>query len=290
MNNCYKPTIIQRKVQEGGNLDDYEESGTRMDVPEQSLKKHPLQLRNVKLTVGNIASQTGSSLVQLGNTLILCTASGPKQRTDGSFREEGEIVCNFSFSSYSRGVLQDPRSSVNASKGLSAGIKSNQNPFEGEEIENASQVTQAISGSVQLHRLPKCIIELNITVLQDDGGILAASITAASLALANTGIEMYYLLPAVTLIDKKLENFKSVNGEQNVLEREASILTLDPTLQEEIHSNNSTMTIAINPSNMEVAQWSMSGSFGSIKLNEALEIATNACLAMHKLMVECLIG
>lgn len=281
MNNCYKPTIIRRKIdvnQENEMIESPMDDGEN-----QKVEKSSLQLRKINLTVGNISSQSGSSFVQFGNTLILCTASGPKQRTDGSFREEGEIICNFSFSSYSRGIIQDPRCSINSSK-------AHQNPYEGEEIEKALEVTEAVSGSVQLHRLPKCIVELTITVLQDDGGILAASIVAASLALANTGIEMYYLLPAVSLIDKKIVNrdsFKSGNKASKV--ETSSILTLDPILEEEINPENSTMTIALNPSNMEVAQWSMSGSFGSTKLNEALEIATNACLAIHNLMVECLI-
>lgn len=44
---------------------------------------------------------------------------------------------------------------------------------------------------MQLDKFPKSVIEAYVVVLQDDGGVLPAAITCASLALADAGIDMY---------------------------------------------------------------------------------------------------
>ena len=60
---------------------------------------------------------------------------------------------------------------------------------------NAS-LAAALASSVQLHLLPKSIISVHVLVLQDDGGVLPAAVSCASLALADASLSP---LPCATL-------------------------------------------------------------------------------------------
>jgi ribonuclease PH len=50
------------------------------------------------------------------------------------------------------------------------------------------------------HRFPKSIIEINILVLEADGGIIGAAITAASLALVDSGILAYDMVACCSVV------------------------------------------------------------------------------------------
>jgi exosome complex component MTR3 len=67
-----------------------------------------------------------------------------------------------------------------------------------EETELSEAVAQALSTSVRLEQYPKSLIDLYVTVLEDDGCALAAAITCASLALANAGIELNDMVAGCT--------------------------------------------------------------------------------------------
>ena len=45
--------------------------------------------------------------------------------------------------------------------------------------------------TVCLHLFPKACVDVFVTVIEDDGSVLAASLTAAGVALADAGIEMF---------------------------------------------------------------------------------------------------
>lgn len=63
----------------------------------------------------------------------------------------------------------------------------------------AESVAKAISPSVLLERYPKATIEIAILVLQSDGGEWPACLMAASLALADAGVELNGLVSAVSV-------------------------------------------------------------------------------------------
>lgn len=51
-----------------------------------------------------------------------------------------------------------------------------------------------------LHKLPKCIVSVFVTVLEDEGGVFAAAINCASLALADAAVEMYDVVTASSAV------------------------------------------------------------------------------------------
>ena len=99
---------------------------------------------------------------------------------------------------------------------------------------------QSIESAVQLHRLPKSVIDIYVMVLQADGGELGAAITCASMAIANAGIEMYDLVSGCTVCSNNNEAIEDT--------------ILDPS-RKEIDNSLGCMTVAIMPSTNEVTQW-----------------------------------
>ena len=94
-------------------------------------------------------------------------------------------------------------------------------------------VEQAIARSVRLDLYPKSVINLHILVLQNAGGILAAAISCASVALAHAGIECYDLVASCSAM------------------RMSDVLALDPSKVEVASiggGSSSTMTLAYMPS------------------------------------------
>lgn len=61
-------------------------------------------------------------------------------------------------------------------------------------------VSACLSTAVHLDKYPKSEIYIHILVLEDDGGILAGAVNAASLALADAGIELFDLVSAATVV------------------------------------------------------------------------------------------
>ena len=66
-----------------------------------------------------------------------------------------------------------------------------------EEEELSLVVSEALSSTVCLNKYPKSVIEVGVTVIEDDGAVVAAALTAAGLALADAGIHMYDLVLGV---------------------------------------------------------------------------------------------
>lgn len=70
------------------------------------------------------------------------------------------------------------------------------------QLENsaAQALQQALEASVQLDKFPKAVFYVSAMVLEAGGADLAVLITAASVALADAGVELYDLVPAVQVV------------------------------------------------------------------------------------------
>lgn len=67
-----------------------------------------------------------------------------------------------------------------------------------EERELGAALSRTMSAVTRLAKYPKSRIEVSAFVLEDDGGAFAAAVTAASLAMADAGIEMFDLTAGST--------------------------------------------------------------------------------------------
>lgn len=69
-----------------------------------------------------------------------------------------------------------------------------------EERDLSSTVQAALEAAVLLHQFPKANVDIYCLVMEAGGSEAAVAITAASLALADAGIEMYDLVAACQVV------------------------------------------------------------------------------------------
>lgn len=130
-------------------------------------------------------------------------------------------------------------------------------------------IANALKPALFLEEYPKAVVDVFITVIQADGGTRCAAINAASLALADAGIPMRSLIPAVAVgkADGKL---------------------LVDLGDEEDKYGQGDVPMAIMPHTEEITLLQQDGSFTREELNEAMQMGINSCKYLHELQKEAL--
>ena len=157
-----------------------------------------LNHRSISLHPGFISNANGSCYIEQGNTKVIATVHGPfaSTMTKKSKYEAGSDVMTtclietfYKNASFSKNTRTEP------------------GPQTKEELICSKLLHEAIYPIIQVHKYPKMKINVSIVVIEDDGSALAASVNAASLALANAGLQMYDFVAAVGF-DLKDEQIK----------------------------------------------------------------------------------
>jgi len=170
------------------------------------------------------------------------------------------------------------------------------------ETELSSRLKDAIAPSIPLHLLMKNVVDVFVMVLQDDGAVFPASVIAASLALADSGVEVYDLVTAfsVAVIPRSLVNTISStsnddgdgdgddDGGISIADANYHLLA-DPSAKE-ILAAKGVLTIAMMKNWKEVVFWDQTGSLPAGVATEASELCREGCVAMHKFMRQALVG
>ncbi|GAX75191.1 hypothetical protein CEUSTIGMA_g2635.t1 [Chlamydomonas eustigma] len=201
----------------------------------------------------NVISQArGSAYAEFSNTKIMAGVYGPRQsERKFGFSERGRLHC-------------DVRLAAFAAQGLT---KQQQVTHE----RNLSEALQnALSASVQLQKIPKSSVDVFVMVLESGGADLAVAITAASVALADTGIELFDIVPACQVIKR------------------GGVIYLDPTAAEE-EGKEASLLLAYMPSLSEVTQLDIQGCWGDSELKETIELCMGACVQLKTSMQDALI-
>jgi len=202
------------------------------------------QLRKIFCRPGVVSQAGGSAYIEVGNTKIVAACYGPRDllRTR-EYSASGKLSCEFKYAPFAcknrRSYIQDD-----------------------EERELSVAITQALSHAVRLDQYPKSLIDIYITVLENDGSDLAAAITCASMALADAGIEMYDLVAGCTMVE--------VGGQ----------VVLDPTV-EELQGSNHALTIAYMPAFDEVSGVVQSGEMNLNIFSEAVQACVAGCAQVN---------
>jgi len=160
------------------------------------------QLRQMYIKSGIVSQAAGSAYIEMENSKVICSIYGPKQSTSEYYSPKGKLVCDFKYATFSQ-----------------IGRRKTWLP-EKDTQELELIIVNALDPAVQLERFPKSIIEINILVLEADGGVIGGSITAASLALVDAGILTFDMVACCSVSQLPKNN-----------------LFLDPTDQEEKKTN-----------------------------------------------------
>jgi exosome complex component RRP41 len=141
--------------------------------------RKPDELRPIKIEVGVLSNADGSAYIEQGKNKILAAAFGPKEMHPKHLSLPDRMVlrCRYHMAPFS---VQERKSPAPSRR----------------EVELSKVIREALESSVFVEYYPRTGVDIFIEVLQADGGTRCASITAASLALADAGIPMRDLVVA----------------------------------------------------------------------------------------------
>src|SRR6266851_4852953 len=135
-------------------------------------KRHPAQMRPVKVTTDYLLTAEGSALIEVGNTRVLCAAT-IEETVPGFLRNTGNGWVTAEYSMLPRATAT--RTPREVSKGRASG----------RTMEIQRLIGRSLRSVVDLGALGERSIILDCDVLQADGGTRTAAITGAYIAMSS---------------------------------------------------------------------------------------------------------
>src|SRR6187455_1080547 len=137
------------------------------------------ELRQIKINVGIIRNADGSALIEFGKNKIIAAVYGPREvhPKHMALSDRCVVRCRYHMSPFSTDTRKSPAPSRR-------------------ETEISKVIREALEPALILEDYPRAAIDVFIEVLQADGGSRCAGITAASVALADAGINMRDMVSA----------------------------------------------------------------------------------------------
>ncbi|NWF95694.1 MAG: exosome complex exonuclease Rrp41 [Candidatus Thorarchaeota archaeon] len=214
--------------------------------------RRPDELRPIELEVGVLKTADGSAAIHQGKTHIIAAVYGP--------RELHPRHLTLNDRAYLRTVYRMATFSVPDRKKPAPSRR---------EREISMVIANALEPALFLEEFPRAVVDVFIQVIQADGGTRCAAINAASLALADAGIPMRTLVPAVAV------------GKAD------GVLVVDLGDEEDKHGQGD-IPMAILPTTGEITLLQQDGYFTKDELLEAIQMGMNACKYIHELQKEAL--
>jgi exosome complex component MTR3 len=192
------------------------------------------------LKTGVISQAAGSSYVEFGKTKLMVGVYGPRQsERREAYSESGRVNVDVkiaSFATRQRGKFYQST----------------------EERDLSSQVQTALEAVVDMDSFPKSVLDVYCTVLEAGGAEMAVAITAASLAVADAGVEMQDIVTACSVAKVK------------------GALLLDPS-EDEAYREEAGLVVAVGGQHGEIASTVARGKWNDNELQEAFELCLGGC-------------
>ncbi len=210
------------------------------------------QLREIKMEVGMLKNADGSAYVAYGRTRVMVAVYGPRELHPKhlALPDRAILRCRYHMAPFSVEVRKSPAPSRR-------------------EIELSKVIREALEPAIFTELYPRTSIDVFIEVLQADGSTRCASITAASLALADAGVAMRDLVAAVAV--------GKVEGK----------LVLD-VMDAEDKYGEADLPVAMMPSKKAVTLIQMDGQLTFEEFREAFNLAMKGCNQIYELQKEAL--
>ena len=211
------------------------------------------ELRNVKIQVGILKNADGSAYIEFGKNRIIAAVYGPREVHPKHMAQPDRCVlrCRYHMSPFSTDTRKNPAPSRR-------------------EVEISKVMREALEPAVMLEDYPRAAIDVFVEVLQADGGSRCAGITAASVALADAGINMRDIVPACAAgkVDEKI-----VLDINDVEDKEGS----------------ADMPLAYMPHLERVTLLQLDGILNQEEFNECLDKALQGCKMIYQIQRKALI-
>jgi len=274
LTNCYIPTISKEKEEK--------ESTTKTQLSESEFlslhhpnrypindttkpqnKRSTKELRCISIDRNILSKSNGSSIIEIGNTKVICNVNGPRSssssftKKQNEFQSDGTLNCEVRYAPY----FTDDSNTSN------------------KEIELSERVRDVIIRSIPLHKLSKSVIDVYIMIISSDGdsSVFNACVSSASIALSDAGIELCDLISSCSVAVVQYS-------------KGSYMYLLDPTNQEE--KDSTIVTLAMLCNWKEVVFLDQSGGaqqLPSIVSLKAMELCRDGCMVMGKFMRQCLL-
>jgi exosome complex component RRP41 len=211
------------------------------------------ELREIKMSVGEILNADGSARVSFGKTEAIVAVYGPRALFPKFLQETdvGLIRVVYSMSPFS--------------------VDERKNPAPDRRSIEISKVTkEALTGAIFIEDFPKAVVDVYENIVQADGSTRVTAINAASLALASAGIPMKDLVAACSV--------GKIDG----------TLIVDLSGKEDNYSE-SDMAVAMMPSKGLITLLQMDGRLTKEEIMELLKKAEEACKKIYEMQKKALL-
>jgi len=214
--------------------------------------RKPDELRAIKIEVGVLSNADGSAYIEQGKNKILAAVYGPKELHPKHLALPDRMVlrCRYHMAPFS---VQERKSPAPSRR----------------EIELSKVIRESLEPSIFLEYYPRTGIDVFVEVLQADGSTRCASITAASLAIADAGIPMRDLVVACSA--GKID----------------STIVLD-LMDTEDKMGSADVPVALMPNLNAVTLLQMDGILTSEEFDKALNLALEGCRKIYVMQKEVL--
>src|SRR5437867_9186876 len=211
------------------------------------------ELREVKITVGSVKNADGSAFIEFGKNKILAAVYGPREVHPKHMAQSDRCVlrCRYHMCPFSTDTRKNPAPSRR-------------------EVEISKVMREALEPTLMLEDYPRAAIDVYVEVLQADGGSRCAGITAASVALADAGINMRDMVSACAAgkVDDKI------------------VIDINDTEDKE---GGADMPVAYMPNLQKITLLQLDGELNSNEFNICLEEAIRGCLKVFEIQRSSLI-
>eukprot|EP00754_Rhynchopus_humris_P048357 Rhum_TRINITY_DN7708_c0_g2::Rhum_TRINITY_DN7708_c0_g2_i1::g.24336::m.24336/K11600/RRP41, EXOSC4, SKI6; exosome complex component RRP41 len=138
--------------------------------------RQPMEVRQRLCKVGVSEAGQGSSYVETSGCRVVCTVFGPKQQPiGGEFDEECKVRVNLTIASFAEDKRRNNRLERNPTAA---------------DRHAAAAIETAFQRAILAEKYPKSLLEINFLVLETDSSMYTSCVHAASLALAQAGMEV----------------------------------------------------------------------------------------------------
>jgi exosome complex component RRP41 len=210
------------------------------------------ELRNIKIEAGVLENADGSAYVEIGKNKVRAAVYGPRECHPRHLQNPTKAIiqCKYNMMAFSVSDRKRPgpdRRSVEISK----------------------IIAEALEAVVLTELYPRASIDVYIEIMQANAGTRCAGLTAASVALADAGIPMRDIIPAVAVgkADGKV------------------LLDLN---KEEDNFGQADVPIALIPKTNEIVLLQMDGNMTRKEFDTAISMAVPACHEIYELQKDAL--
>jgi len=206
------------------------------------------ELRPIKIQVGTLHNADGSAFVEWGQNKVMAAVYGPREVHPRHLQQNNKAViqCKYNMAAFAVDERKRP--------GLDR---------RSQEISKV--IGEAFESVVFAEEYPRTSIDIYIEVLQANAGTRCAGLVAASMALADAGIPMVDLLPAVAV--------GKVAGQ----------IALD-LKKEEDNFGEADLPMALVPQSGRLVLLQMEGHMTEEELARALDLGVAGCRAIYEKM------